>query len=285
VNALPDFWSWQLALAIVLNAFLQAVQVGAYAARIAGVKTGRIGTSISLFSLFVTASRFANMFYAPMLGTISDRAGHLVTASGVVVAAEVTQFEWQVRLIVFAGTFGTIIGALFLPAFVYLFVRGVASFERSGSIPRALLRLFDPRVWLEALRQMRFQPALLRQFSLAHLPLKLFIGNVIVTGIYAIGVVASYYASIIQPEVVRTALSASGLVNGIATISFALIVDPTSAFLVDQAAKGERPVEQIRSMVFYLALTAIVGTLLSQLILYPAAILIGDAAKIINVVH
>ena len=285
MSELPDFWSWQLALAMVLNAFLQAVQVGAYAARIAGVHTGRVGTAISLFSLFVTASRFANMFYAPMLGTISDRAGHLVTASGVVVAAEVTQFEWQVRLIVFAGTFGTILGALLLPAFVYLFVRGVASFERSGSIPRALLRLFDLRVWLAALRQLRFQPALLRQFSLAHLPLKLFIGNVIVTGIYAIGVVASYYASIIQPEVVRTALSASGLVNGIATISFALIVDPTSAFLVDQAAKGERPVEHIRSMVFYLALTAIAGTLLSQLILYPAAILIGDAAKIINVVH
>jgi hypothetical protein len=113
----------------------------------------------------------------------------------------------------------------------------------------------------------------------------LLVGNVVVTGVYAIGVVASYYASLIQPEVARTALSASGLVNGIATISFALIVDPTSAFLVDQAAKGERPVEHVRSMVFYLALTAIVGTLLSQLILYPAAILIGDAAKIINVVH
>ncbi len=286
MSALPAFWSWQLALAMALNAFLQCVQIGAYAARIAGVQTGRVGTSISLFNLFVTASRFANMFYAPILGSIGDQAAKMLEHNPGLTNLEIAQFGWQMRTIVFAGSFGTIVGALLLPAFVYLFVRGVASFERSGSIPSALLRLFDPRVWLDVVRQVRFpSPALLGQFSLAHLPTKLLVGNVVVTGVYAIGVVASYYASLIQPEVARTALSASGLVNGIATISFALIVDPTSAFLVDQAAKGERPVEHVRSMVFYLALTAIVGTLLSQLILYPAAILIGDAAKIINVVH
>src|ERR1700688_4146285 len=271
---------------MALNAFLQCVQIGAYAARIAGVQTGRVGTSISLFNLFVTASRFANMFYAPILGSIGDQAAKMLEHNPGLTNLEIAQFRWQMRTIVFAGSFGTIVGALLLPAFVYVFMRVVASFERSGSIPRALLRLFDPRVWLDVIRQVRFpSPALLGQFSLAHLPMKLLVGNVVVTGIYAIGVVASYYASLIQPEVARTALSASGLVNGIATISFALIVDPTSAFLVDQAAQGERPVEHVRSMVFSLALTAIVGTLLSQLILYPAAILIGDAAKVINVVH
>lgn len=286
LETLPPFWSWQLGLAIALNAFLQAVQIGAYAARVAGVQTGRIGTSISLFNLFVTVSRFANMFYAPMLGTISDIAGHSLGGAGDLAQREVAQFEWQMRSIVFAGSFGTIVGALMLPTFVYLFVRGVASFERRGSIPRALARLFDPRVWVDVARTIRFRsPAGLRRFSLSGVPLKLLIGNVVVTGIYAIGVVASYYASIIQPEVARTALSASGLVNGIATISFALIVDPTSAYLVDQAAKGERPVEHVESMVFYLALTAIVGTLLSQLILFPAALLIGDAAKLLNLVH
>jgi hypothetical protein len=271
---------------MLLNAFLQAIQVGAYAARIAGVKTGRIGTSISLFNLFVTASRFANMFYAPMLGTISDRANDALKIAGTLRPVEVSLFEWKMRAIVFAGTFGTLIGALLLPAFIYLFVRGVASFERRGSIPQALLRLLDPRVWLDVLRQIRFPSReIVREFSLSHLPAKLLIGNVVVTAIQAIAIVASYYASILQPEVARTALSASGLVNGIATISFALIVDPTSAFLVDQAVKGERPIEHVRSMVFYLALTFIAGTLLSQLILFPAAIYIGEAAKLLNQAH
>ncbi len=38
-------------------------------------------------------------------------------------------------------------------------------------------------------------------------------------------------------------------------------------------------------MVFYLALTAIVGTLLSQLILYPAALFIGSVARFVNLLH
>ncbi len=284
--SLLPFWSWQFALALALNAFLQAVQVGAYAARIAGVKTGRIGTSISLFNLFVTASRFANMFYAPLLGFIADQAARVVRDHQDLSALEAAQFEWQMRTIVFGGTAGTIIGALLLPTLIYLFVRGVSSFERRGSIPRSLMRLLDPRVWLDVARTIRLPTlAELRQFSPRDLPLKLLIGNVVVTGIQAIAIVASYYASILQPEVARTALSASGLVNGIATIAFALIVDPTSAFLVDQAVKGERPIEHIRSMVFYLALTFIAGTLLSQLILYPAALYIGDAAKLLNLTH
>jgi large-conductance mechanosensitive channel len=273
-------------LAIFLNACLQALQVGAYAARLAGVKTGRIGTSISLFNLLVTVSRFANMFYAPILGSIGDQAAKVLGTHHALSHVEAVQFEWQMRVIVFGGTFGTIVGALLLPAFVYLFVRGVASFERRGSIPHSLTRLFDWRVWRDVLAVAK-PPTLteLREFKLKHLPLKLLIGNVVVTGIQAIAIVASYYASILQPEVTRTALSASGLVNGIATIAFATIVDPTSALLVDQAVKGERPVSEIRSMVFYLALTFIIGTLISQLILFPAAIYIGDAAKLINPGH
>ena len=282
-DQLAGFWSPQLIAAIVLNVFLQAVQIGAYGARIAGVQTGRIGTSISLFNLFVTASRFANMFYAPMLGSISDLAGRIVTRHPALVPSEVTQFEWQMRAIVFAGTLGTLVGALMLPTFVHLFVRGVAAFERRGSIPRALARLGDPRVIGETLRTIRLPPFDFHvRFSLRNVPAKLLIGNVLVTGIYAIGVVASYYASILRPEVARTALSASGLVNGIATISFALIVDPTSALMVDQAVKGERPIADVKSMVFYLALTAVIGSLLSQLILFPAAAFIAEAAKLVN---
>jgi hypothetical protein len=263
------FWSPQLVLAMGLNAFLQAVQIGAYGARVAGVQTGRIGTSISLFNLFVTVSRFANMFYAPMLGSISDMAGRAIVRDPALLAAEATQYEWQM-----------------LPTFIHIFVRGVAAFERRGSIPRSLLRLTDLKVLASVLRTVRIPPLDLHQhFSFRSVPLKLLVGNVIVTGIYAIGVVASYYASILRPEVARTALSASGLVNGIATISFALIVDPTSAYMVDQAVKGERPVKDVKSMVFYLALTAVLGTLLSQLILYPAAVFIGDAAKLVNRIH
>jgi hypothetical protein len=64
-----------------------------------------------------------------------------------------------------------------------------------------------------------------------------------------------------------------------------VIVDPTSAYIVDQAAKGERTLANVKSMVFYLALTAVIGTLLSQALLYPAAWFIGGAAKFVSAIH
>ncbi len=269
-----DFWSWQLVGAMVLNGVVQCIQIGAYAARLAGVQSGRIATSISLFNLFVTASRLANLFYAPMLGQISDRAA---ATSGV------HTFEWQVRAIVFAGTLGTAVGALLLPVFLMLFLRGIASFERTNSVPRTLVRAVSLRTIVALFESFRLpRAAHLSRFSIKHVPMNLLVFNTIVTGIYAIGVVAAVYASVLDPAAARTAVLLSGIVNGIATISFTLIVDPTSAYITDQAAKGERPVEDVKSMVFFLSLTAILGTLLSQFILIPAAYVIAFAAHLFN---
>jgi Alternate to MurJ len=279
---MPTLWSSQLVLAMLLNGVVQCIQIGAYAARLAGVKSGRVATSISLFNLFVTASRLANLFYAPMLGTISDRAAHAMRFSGAS-STIVHQFEEQLRLIVVAGTIGTALGALLMPVFLYLFLRGIASFERLGSVPRAMLRLGDPRVVTAVARSLRLpSPQMLARFSAAHVPMKLLVGNTIVVGIYAVGVQAATYASVLNPAESRTAVLLSGIINGIATIAFTLVVDPTSAYITDQAVRGERSIAEVKSMIFYLALTAIIGTLLSQLILYPSAVVIGYAAHLVN---
>jgi hypothetical protein len=272
-------------IAIALNVFLNALQIGAYAARLAGVTTGRVGTSISLFNLFVTLSRVANMFYAPLLGSISDAAGKLVRTP-LLVDAEVAQYTLQMRAIILSSTLGTILGVLLLPTFTYVFVRAVGAFERRGSMPHALVRIFDPKVIRDILRTIRL-PSFdtLRGFSIRDVPSKLLVGNIAVTGIYAAGVVAAYLASVIRPDVARTALSASGLVNGFATVAFAFLVDPTSALIVDKAVKGERTLHDVKTMVAYLGLTAVVGTLAAQIILWPAALFIGGAAHLLNVRH
>ena len=51
-----------------------------------------------------------------------------------------------------------------------------------------------------------------------------------------------------------------------------LMVDPTCAFITDQAVKGKRPEGDVRAMVFYIIMGRVVGTLiLSQLLFLPAA--------------
>ena len=153
------------------------------------------GTSISLFNLFATISRFANMFYAPMLGSISDAAGRVVMDPALA-SAEVSQYAWQMRAIIFAATLGSFIGAALLPTFVQIFVRGVGAFERRVSMPHAIARAFDPRVFREIIGTLRVPPLdIFRRFSIREVPARLLLGNILVTGIYAVGVVAAYLAS------------------------------------------------------------------------------------------
>ena len=60
---------------MAITFIVQGVTIGAYAARLAGVQTKRIATSISLFNLFVTAGRLANLFMAFFVGPLSDAGG------------------------------------------------------------------------------------------------------------------------------------------------------------------------------------------------------------------
>ena len=282
------FWSWQFIGALVLNGVIQLAAVGAFAARIAGVSTKRIALSISLFSLVAFASRLANMFYAPLLGTISDRTGNAVSdaikaGSAALAQPQVSQFEFQLRLIVLAGTVGTLVGAMFLPMFEYVFVRGIESYQRTDSVPKSLFRLFSPAVLGGVVRSFRLPvPARWPQYKLSRVPLKLLFWNTVLQSVYAIGVVAAVYASVRDPLLARTAYSLSGIVNGIGTFAFTLFVDPTAAGIVDSAVHGKRTVEDVRAMVFWLTVTMVLGTLLSQVFLYPATLLIDFTARLVH---
>jgi hypothetical protein len=148
------------------------------------------------------------------------------------------------------------------------------------------MRLAAPSVIADVLRSQRLPSfAQIRAFDWRYLPKRLLIFNVVVMCVYAIGVQASYFASVLDSTVARTAIGLSGVINGIGTIAFTLFVDPASSMISDQAIHGKRSVEEVRSMVFYLSLTAIIGSLLSQLILYPAAVLIEVVARYATQVH
>jgi hypothetical protein len=224
-----------------------------------------------------------------MLAPISDKAGEAVKwlqqhhQPFTMIWQVQHTFESQLRLIIVAGTVGTILGSLALPMFTYLYVRGVRSFERTKSLPHSLARLFDLRVVFDIVRRLRVPHySEIFAFSTRNIPMRLLIFNVVVTAVYAIGVVAAYYASILDVNVARTAVTISGIVNGLGTVAFTFFVDPTSSMIVDEAAKGERPHEEVKSMVFYLSLTAIIGWLVSQALLWPAAWFISAVARLVN---
>ncbi len=173
---------------------------------------------------------------------------------------------------------------MFLPLFEYVFVRGIESFQRLDSVPKALFRLSDPRVLIDVARSFRFpQPAHWGRYRLSSVPPKLLFWNTVLYAVYSIGVVAAVYASVREPALARTATLLSGIVNGSGTIAVTLFVDPTAAGIVDSSRqRGQRTVEDVRTMVFWLTVTMVLGTVLSQVLLYPATLVIDVAAKLVH---
>ena len=255
-----------------LNCAVQAISIAAYAARVAGARSGRVGTAMSLYNLFVTASRFATMLYSPMLGALSDRASQ-TGGDGA--------FLWQLRAIVIAGTAGMILGAAAIPIFIAVYLRGIRAFERTGNVVKAVLRLMRPRTALGVVKEMLAggEKGVFR-FDFRTVPKDVLILNTMVSAIFAVGVVSAAYASVLNVAAARTALLSSGLVNGAAVIAYNVVVDPASALMTDQAARGERTLDDVRALVTGLAITAVLGFLISQALLIPAAFVIERAALV-----
>jgi len=273
VEHAPPFWTWQLALAMLLNFFVQTLAIAAYAARLAGARSGRVATAISLFNMFATSSRFAQMIYTPMLGSLSDRA----------TMASLGEYQWQLRAIVFAGTAGAVMGTLAIPSFVMLYLRAIRSLERRGSVPKAMVGMLRPRTMAAVLKDVKFGVATpLRTLSFKNVPKDILVLNSVVTAFYGIGIVAAAYASVLHPQAARTALLSSGLVNGVAAIAFNVVVDPAAALITDRTVRGERSVDDVKALVTGLSLTAILGFLLSQFLLIPGAMVIEWAAGAIS---
>ncbi len=279
---MTELWTPNLIIAVCLTVVTQAIQIGAYAARYAGVITGRIATAISLFSLLVTASRLASLFMTPALGALADGPANYATDAHLkaVPPGLLAHFDLQIRLIIAAGSVGILIGGLLLPMFLTMFVRGIGAFERFGSIPRALMRLSDPLVMRDLFAAVLTAPRFrLANFPISAIPRQLLVANVVLFAFYSVGVVAAYYASVLDLHARLTAGGLSGLVNGVGTIAFALFIDPNTAFIVDQTVRNERPRRDVGAMIFWLIVTAFIGTIIAQLILAPAAQYIAAVAN------
>ena len=264
---------WFLPIAALLYTFAQALQMGTGAARLAGVRAGRVATGLTLFNLFATFSRLLSLFYMPLIAALADRALDRRAPA---------EFEGEIRVIIFAATFGAVVGGLLLPTAARLLERGINSFERRGSVLAAMAQLFVPRTAVSALGEFRLPRTSMLAYSPQALPKSFLLWNIVVMGFWVTGPLAAYYAGVLLHSSMATAISLSGLITGVATVTLTLIVDPTAALITDQAAAGKRPIDDLKAMLVYLVVTTVIGTLLSQLLLYPAAQVIAYVARFLT---
>ncbi|MBT5856307.1 DUF2837 family protein [bacterium] len=238
-----------------------------YSMRLAGIRTRQLAISLSFITSALLVSRLSNMGQAPLLGTMVDDVVRLNSVDAL------RFLESQFRVVILVAFFGSLAGALFTPTMVVWLQKGIRRFHKSGSLAGTVLSAFRPKHMKQLILGVRLPRwGTLKTISLKTLPKNFLIMNIFVTAIYTIGVLCALLAGAHLPELRSTAIQLSGIVNGVATILFAIIVDPSGARITDQAYHGDRPESDVKSVVFYLLLTRLIGTLIvAQVLFFPFA--------------
>ncbi|WP_139993362.1 lipid II flippase Amj family protein [Paenibacillus paridis] len=243
-----------------------------YALRSAGVRVGKLAVALSLSGIILIISRTANMVQGPLTGKIIDYAKK---------NADFNLVD-QLRIIIGASTLGTLAAILLFPSAVFLSSRVIAHFEVAGSIPQMLRTSVSFQKIHNARYHLRSPKlSMLSRLRIGGIPKRLVILNVVVTAIYTIGVLAALLASTLTLENQTTALQSSGLINGVATILLTILIDPQIGLVTDKVLRGEKEVAALNKIFGLLMVSRLIGTLLAQLLLVPAAYWITWMASII----
>lgn len=259
-----DFITGQLLVIALLILIIHSIETLAYSVRLSGARMKLLASALSLFNLMVMVARLSNMMQQPFTGSLIDQAPKENSLEFV---------ENQYRILIGSATVGTVVGLLLLPTFIAIFSRAIVHLsEERGSIPSLVKKGFT---W-EYLKRMikhihlpRF--AYLKGMSWSDIPIKLFLMNIVITAIYTIGVLAALYAALLVPERATTAVMASGLVNGIATILLIIFIDPKLSILADDVINEKGSYINLKSASIMMVSSRILGTLLAQLLFIPGA--------------
>lgn len=236
-----------------------------YSIRLAGVRLGKLAVALSLSGIILLVSRTSNMIQAPLMGKVIDFAK---------VHPEFPLLE-QLRVIIGASTLGTLTAILLFPSAVFLFSRVIAHLEIAGSLPQMVRDSVSIRKLKNVRVHLRFPKLeMLSRLRIGGIPKRLVILNCVVTAIYTIGVLAALLASALSLGHSTAASQASGLINGVATILLTVLIDPQIGLLTDKVLRGEKKTQVLNKVFGLLMVSRLLGTVLAQLLLVPAAYVI-----------
>lgn len=262
----------QLVFLCILTFIIHLVGTLAYAAGMAGVTTKRIALAAALFNVLVLVSRTANGLLSPFLAKRIETQLHGGTDI-------LHDFRW----LLVCASLATLCGAFLLPTVQRLLVRGIAHFQVHRSVIKLLWQACS-RAGLAHCRddfRMPVRPKLREVYQTPGLTTTMVIANIGTTALWTVGVFAALYAGCLQPELRVTASSLSAVINSGATIMMVILIDPHLSGLQDDALEGQIAHMAYRNTVLMLLVTRIIGTVLAQWLLVPAATVIGWACRLL----
>lgn len=261
----------ELILICALTGVINLIGALAYAARIAGVRTGRIALSFALFNVLLLVSRTSNGFLGPFLAKRIETG----LANG---AGDALLFD--LRLVLFSAAAAVALGIVLVPTGQRLFAAAITFFQANRSTTKLLLRSVTP-AGLSTIRESVALPSAETLRSLKGprgVSWPVLIANAAAQGLLAVGVLASLYAGYLVPEFRVTASQMTAIVNGFATILLFALIDPQISALTDDVVDGSVSEATFRRAMIWVSLSRLAGTLLAQALLVPAAVAIAWAA-------
>lgn len=283
---------------IILTVAVHMIYTLAYSVRLAGVRTQRLLTALSLYNIIYLMASVSGTIQIPLLNSLLEHGiKDSAAQAGIMISTEqfinmdiyrelLVAFERSIRLVIAASTLGTLLGVVLIPVFVRISVKATRLFEENGSVLRTFFGLiFIRQVWrLNTARLLfPFPYSSIRRIIGQKLVIPkhfLFI-NIIVTGLYTTGMLSPLYAGALFPDFRSTAAMLSAVVNGFASVLMAIVVEPTASSITDEALRGERGERDVKQMTFYLALTRLMGTIFAQVLFLPGAYFIKFIAKLL----
>jgi hypothetical protein len=262
----------QLLLICLLTASINLIGSLAYAARIAGIRTGRIAMSFALFNILVLVSRMSNSFLGPFL---AKRIETRISAGG----GEALAGDF--RLVLASASVAVFAGILLVPTAQRLFARAIGWFQRNRSTARLVLRTASP-AGLAAIREAITIPSARHLMNLSRpksIGWGLLIANMMAQALITVGVLAALYAGYLNPQFRVTASQLSAVVNGFATILLFALIDPQLSVMTDDVVEGRMDEVSFRKVIVWVSLSRLAGTLAAQALFLPAALTIAWIAN------
>jgi hypothetical protein len=262
-----------LVLLIILTFIIHVIGTLSYSARIAGVRMRKIAISFSLFNILVLISRLSNSFQQPLLAKRIEENLH----SGL---SSFSSFDF--RIILFTATIATLVGIFLIPTFQRIFSRAILRFSMDRSIPRLLIHSFTKSGILQFKESIAIPKA--QNLNISRLPSGLILilsVNVIGTAVWTVGILSSLYAGYLIPELRVTSNSLASIINGVSTLMMFLLVDPFLSLLTDDAVEQKISDSLFRKSISLFAASRLLGTVLAQVLLIPAAHLIAAFSRIL----
>jgi hypothetical protein len=276
----------RLLFVFLLTAFINLINTLTRSSRLSGVRTGHLATAISLFTVVYLAASFANTLQAPLLAstverTIEDAYSMSLTISADNVTATalyqdtLASLNLKLRFVMLGATLGTVVGIFVIPSFVASFSNAIRSFAKTGSVYRVMflviINMFKPGSAILSWRKPSLSDVREMLTRKMVTPKGFIYWNFASYSLWTVNVLSGLYAGALYPEFRSTAVLMASIVGNASIVLSVMMVDPILAKVTDDVARGVQDEIELKQIVFYLAISNLLGTLLSQAIFEPVA--------------